>query len=236
MRQRRVTVEHAPIWLFRACLPTLPIIKLFGWRLTHEAIPVGRRLSLANLGNGICPMCRDAEETVLHAMRDCPDARTILLTSTVFLSPLTALVMYMTVPEFTHLPVLLWNLWNGHNLFVHEVRSTPGCHIISKCEALQSAFTTTTGRVLLGVLGAPTIVEAAALTSGIRLTSELDASQVIVESDSANLVRQFCSTTLDLSMASYIFFEAKCLLVANSNIRVLVVRRTANTTARGLAQ
>ncbi|KAE8708583.1 hypothetical protein F3Y22_tig00110338pilonHSYRG00172 [Hibiscus syriacus] len=45
------------IWNAVAKAKVLPKIRIFGWRICHEAIPVGSKIKQANLGDGVYPLC-----------------------------------------------------------------------------------------------------------------------------------------------------------------------------------
>ncbi|KAE8679239.1 protein AIG1-like isoform X3 [Hibiscus syriacus] len=66
------------IWNVVAKANVLPKIRIFGWRLCHEALPAGSKLKQANLGDGICPLCNQELESVLHAIKDCPISKMVL--------------------------------------------------------------------------------------------------------------------------------------------------------------
>ncbi|KAK8986842.1 hypothetical protein V6N11_037768 [Hibiscus sabdariffa] len=67
------------IWSVLACLQTLSKIKVFAWKACHEALPTRYRRAQAGLDAGICSLCDDAVETYVHALRDCPHAKEVLV-------------------------------------------------------------------------------------------------------------------------------------------------------------
>ncbi|KAH1122381.1 hypothetical protein J1N35_005541 [Gossypium stocksii] len=72
-------------WLFWKIiwkLKTLPKVQVFIWRLGHENIPTNNMIaSIRPTTNPSC-QCYGAEnETLLHAIKDCPSARAILYCS-----------------------------------------------------------------------------------------------------------------------------------------------------------
>ncbi|KAK8626072.1 hypothetical protein V6N13_133724 [Hibiscus sabdariffa] len=65
------------IWKVVAKLPVLPKIRVFGWRLGQNALPVGQKLHVAQLGSGICRLCETETESLLHAVRECKSVQEI---------------------------------------------------------------------------------------------------------------------------------------------------------------
>ncbi|KAK8557836.1 hypothetical protein V6N12_010060 [Hibiscus sabdariffa] len=68
----------SPLWKTLSKLKVLSKIRIFGWRLANEALPVGSRVRAAYLGDGICRMCQQGIETYLHAVRECPSVQEVL--------------------------------------------------------------------------------------------------------------------------------------------------------------
>ncbi|KAL4383748.1 hypothetical protein GQ457_15G012760 [Hibiscus cannabinus] len=72
MANRSVESDNSKIWKAIAELDTLPKVKIFGWRLCFEALPLGRKMVAAGIEDGICKLCQGEMETGIHAFRDCP--------------------------------------------------------------------------------------------------------------------------------------------------------------------
>ncbi|KAK8542192.1 hypothetical protein V6N12_014795 [Hibiscus sabdariffa] len=66
LRRNTETTVPDRIWKYIAKLNTLPKIKIFAWRVCHEALPSGCRILSAGLGDGHCKLCERAVETVVH--------------------------------------------------------------------------------------------------------------------------------------------------------------------------
>ncbi|XP_039024798.1 uncharacterized protein LOC120157868 [Hibiscus syriacus] len=66
------------IWKTLSKLPTLSKIRIFRWRVCHEAIPTREKLKKARLSEGSCPLCGSELETTIHALKNCPKMRAIL--------------------------------------------------------------------------------------------------------------------------------------------------------------
>ena len=61
-------------WVWKVV--SLPKIKCFLWQCCHQSILI--RAVLSKRGMDIpflCPMCNDASETIIHALKDCPKAK-----------------------------------------------------------------------------------------------------------------------------------------------------------------
>ncbi|KAL4297103.1 hypothetical protein GQ457_12G013590 [Hibiscus cannabinus] len=128
--------EENPIWKVFAKLPVLPKIRIFGWRLGREALPVGQNVRAAYLGDGTCKLCGTRVETVLHVVRECSTVQDVLRESGLekllpqgpFCSCLEWLESCSTVlnrEQFTFLIVLSWNVWNRRNRWVHNNQLIP---------------------------------------------------------------------------------------------------------------
>ncbi|KAL4368823.1 hypothetical protein GQ457_05G010890 [Hibiscus cannabinus] len=124
------------LWKVMAKLPVQPKIRIFGWRLGHNALPVGQLISAAQVGSGSCRMCDKETETMLHAMRECLQVQSVfhisgmdlLLPQGPFISCLEWLMECWSLLEraqFTFLILLLWNIWNRRNRWVHNNQLIP---------------------------------------------------------------------------------------------------------------
>ncbi|XP_039032848.1 uncharacterized protein LOC120168083 [Hibiscus syriacus] len=116
-RRYRLHVHYSRIWLALSRLNTLPRVRLFAWRACYEALPVGRRLFIAGVSDGICHCVGDGRNC-LHALRDCLAVQPIFffagfpsfLTSGSFSSCgswLESMLTLLPVKSFTQLMVLL---------------------------------------------------------------------------------------------------------------------------------
>ncbi|KAE8707155.1 hypothetical protein F3Y22_tig00110387pilonHSYRG00987 [Hibiscus syriacus] len=99
--------------------------------MVADAIPMGSKIKQANLVDGICPLCLCELESIMHAIKDCPKVKTVLLMSS--LSPEivdwrgNSSIMWLSYVQsklngegFDLFLVLLWNLCNRRNYFVHN--------------------------------------------------------------------------------------------------------------------
>ncbi|KAE8736154.1 hypothetical protein F3Y22_tig00000132pilonHSYRG00024 [Hibiscus syriacus] len=119
------------IWNRVARARVLPKIRIFGWRICHDVIPVGAKLVQANIEDGVCPLCNLDLETIMHAIKDCPKVRSVLVLSGLSQvivdwsgsSPLSWLVFAHSKlfnEGFDLFLALLWNIWNRRNDVVHN--------------------------------------------------------------------------------------------------------------------
>ncbi|KAL4279693.1 hypothetical protein GQ457_03G016790 [Hibiscus cannabinus] len=134
-------------WKFLASLAIPPKVRIFVWRAAHNALPTGDCLRQAQLSNGFCPFCPNVVESVLHALRDCPHAKDTLRLAgfaTTFLSStfdnirdwLECGSTLVTGDFFLLLLVLLRNLWNNRNDFVHNSHLQPSWLLVLNYEIL----------------------------------------------------------------------------------------------------
>ncbi|KAE8696779.1 hypothetical protein F3Y22_tig00110646pilonHSYRG00065 [Hibiscus syriacus] len=89
--------------------------------------------------------------------------------------------------------------------------------------------------ISLSGCGDAAVIEASALTIGIRLASSLQYPRVVVESDSLNLVKKLLHRRIDLSVALFHLEEAYQLLDSHTHVSVVYDRRTENQVAHALA-
>ncbi|MBA0854919.1 hypothetical protein Goshw_006664 [Gossypium schwendimanii] len=60
-------------------LKTLLKIRVFAWRLEHNLLPTKDRIALMHQHEDReCFRCGDKRETLIHALKDCPNARAVL--------------------------------------------------------------------------------------------------------------------------------------------------------------
>lgn len=123
-------------WVWK--LDTLPRIQSFLWLCHHRNIPV--REVLANRGvqcDATCPLCRNASETAIHLLRECPYAMQIWrkvgiptpLEASYNLEMLQWLkvnclsshdILSNSVPWKILFTFTVWNLWKHRNKVVFE--------------------------------------------------------------------------------------------------------------------
>ncbi|KAL4361474.1 hypothetical protein GQ457_04G022600 [Hibiscus cannabinus] len=146
-RSSSLYCRPSPLWKALKSLPTLPKVRIFVWRLGHDCLPTGSQVAAAGLGPRVCPFCSTTVETSLHAFRDCPNATEALhlgsfptsvtdsRTTSIF-DWLVEAARSLSREDFAKLLLVLWNLWNRRNLWVHDSR-------------LQSVWATVTSTTLL---------------------------------------------------------------------------------------
>lgn len=71
---------HRVFWRLIWKLHTLPKIKVFCWRIGHDILPTYENISKIRRDfNCMCPRCGIEKETLIHALKDCPRARAVLI-------------------------------------------------------------------------------------------------------------------------------------------------------------
>ncbi|KAL4297182.1 hypothetical protein GQ457_12G013370 [Hibiscus cannabinus] len=131
-------VSHvvSPVWKILSKANVLPKVRIFGWRVAQEALPVGKKLQAACVGPGLCQLCGKDIETVLHALRECPSTQEVLQVSglerllpqgpfSTGLQWLEEATQVLDTQQFTFMLVLLWNIWNKRNRWVHQNQLIP---------------------------------------------------------------------------------------------------------------
>ncbi|XP_013601475.1 PREDICTED: uncharacterized protein LOC106308921 [Brassica oleracea var. oleracea] len=130
------------IWIVK----TSEKLKLFLWKLSCGALPLG--VNLQNRGiacGGQCPHC-NAPETALHLFFSCPFAQQVWGLAPLHVAPdwsslTTPVQALISPPHLTCLPPtgitspvlpwILWNLWYARNLLVFEARPVPSTTILT---------------------------------------------------------------------------------------------------------
>ncbi|XP_012435428.1 uncharacterized protein LOC105762054 [Gossypium raimondii] len=85
----------------------LPKIRIFYWRIGHDILPTYEKISTIRRDfNSDCPRCRRDKETLIHALKDCPRARMVLMHGGLNSNLLDGSLDFVTV---------LWNIWNNKN-------------------------------------------------------------------------------------------------------------------------
>ncbi|KAL4348558.1 hypothetical protein GQ457_17G007640 [Hibiscus cannabinus] len=150
-KNRGIDEDQSKVWKAIAGLETLPKVKIFSWRLCFEALPLGKKLAAAGLGDGICKICQGNLETGLHAFRECPSLKEAFdLTDLSAKLPvgefqsckdwIEAVVESLEKDQFTLFMVLLWNLWNRRNKWIHEAQLLPQRLIVDYAQLLVTDF------------------------------------------------------------------------------------------------
>ncbi|KAH1097261.1 hypothetical protein J1N35_014182 [Gossypium stocksii] len=118
---------HRAYWRTIWKLKMLPKIRVFSWRVGHNILPTYDDISRIRQNfSKNSPRCKNREETLIHALKDCPSALAILTFGGLdnrliegsyewcidwLEDVLRALDVKATADFFT----LLWNCWNNRN-------------------------------------------------------------------------------------------------------------------------
>ncbi|KAE8718441.1 hypothetical protein F3Y22_tig00110013pilonHSYRG00203 [Hibiscus syriacus] len=150
-------MSTSALWLVLSRLPVPPKIRLFGWRLAHEALPTGRRLQMAGMSDGQCPLCGHGIETCLHVFQECSASVSILRTCGFPDSIIMAsrgsvgdwlesiLWLFLTRDELRFMLVVLYHLWEQQNILVHENCLLPGWQVVCSSRTLLASFDSAQG-------------------------------------------------------------------------------------------
>ncbi|MBA0624764.1 hypothetical protein Godav_010056, partial [Gossypium davidsonii] len=106
---------------------TLPNIRIFCWRIGHDILPTYEKISTIRRDfNSDCPRCGRDKETLIHALKDCPRARAVLihggLNSNLLDSShcrgvdwIEEVARSLDVKALSDFVTVLWNIWNSRN-------------------------------------------------------------------------------------------------------------------------
>lgn len=123
---------HKIFWraMWKLKLPSKVLIVLS--RVGHDLLPTLSKIdAFSPLTSLICPKCGEADETLIHALRDYPKARDVLVHGGIngrILSPrwlngidwLESTMRLLDKPAFECFMMVLWNLWNTRNNLVFK--------------------------------------------------------------------------------------------------------------------
>ncbi|KAL4348523.1 hypothetical protein GQ457_17G007670 [Hibiscus cannabinus] len=274
-KQGQESHDVSPVWKTLAKANVLPKVRIFGWRVAQEALPVGKKLQAACVGPGLCQMCGKDMETVLHALRECPSTQEVLQVSglerllpqgpfNTGLQWLEEATQVLDTQQFTFLMVLIWNIWNRRNRWVHQNQLIPPKLVADFAQMLigeawdlhnslptpmQDSTANNYGVVARDHNGllidararrlegsyTPEIVEACAMAEGIRMAIENGWQNVIFEGDSTGIVSKLHADCLDRSVASTHLAEAWNTLKNRADFAIRHVGRVCNQAAHQLA-
>ena len=146
------------IWKFIWKVLAPQKIKLFLWRICHNAIPVRDNLHKRRIVNSpMCPACNQERETIEHALLLCPWTLPVWFGSQLQLTPtaqnvdrvdswLVQVLSAMTEnKEFLNqriglLVTLLWEIWKTRNEFVFENKKPYPLVVLNRANVFVSEF------------------------------------------------------------------------------------------------
>lgn len=130
----------------------LPKIKIFSWRISHNILPTFDNIARICQGfQNICPRCKDKEETLIHAIKDCQKAREILaaggLNNRLLTGEYTNCVDWLedvfhkldkkAAADFL---TLLWNSWNDRNNMIFKWKMDEAVTVWERATMLSKDF------------------------------------------------------------------------------------------------
>ncbi|KAK5812335.1 hypothetical protein PVK06_027764 [Gossypium arboreum] len=108
-------------------LQTLAKIRIFCWRLRHDILPTYEKIfGICREVNSTYPRCRTEKETLLHALRNCPRVKDVLvyggLNNMVLegcngrcVDWIKDVARSLDKKAFSDFITVLWNIWNSQN-------------------------------------------------------------------------------------------------------------------------
>ncbi|MBA0596508.1 hypothetical protein Gorai_013325, partial [Gossypium raimondii] len=118
---------HQFFWKMVWKLQTLPKIRIFCRRIGHDILPTYEKISTIRRDfNSYYPRCGRDKETLIHALKDCPRARAVLmhggLNSNLLDSShcrgvdwIEEVARSLDVKALSDFATVLWNIWNSRN-------------------------------------------------------------------------------------------------------------------------
>ncbi|XP_038695403.1 uncharacterized protein LOC119992679 [Tripterygium wilfordii] len=121
------------VWTHIWSLNVPPSTRVFLWSAVHEILPTNSLLHHRHiLDNPVCPLCRQNNETTLHALWECPSARDVFCVSLRKLQKLNSyfngsfgqfwndIRCVLSTQEVSTLAITMRMIWLRRNKFVHE--------------------------------------------------------------------------------------------------------------------
>ncbi|MBA0669638.1 hypothetical protein Goklo_024759 [Gossypium klotzschianum] len=118
---------HRLFWKLVWKLQTLPKIKVFCWRLGHDILPTYENISKIRRDfDCMCLHCGIEKETLIHALKDCPRARVVLMYGGLNNAPVEGCyrrcvdwiedaARSLDKKALSDFVTMLWNIWNSRN-------------------------------------------------------------------------------------------------------------------------
>ncbi|MBA0748046.1 hypothetical protein Gogos_004902 [Gossypium gossypioides] len=143
---------HRAYWRIIWKLNTLLKIRVFTWRVGHEILPTNDKIT--SIRHGFlkdCPRYSANAETLIHALKDCPNARTILtiggLDNRLLMKDYACCINWIedvmrvldkkaVVDFFT----TLWNSWNNGNNHIFRGKEDEATVVWERAKTLSNEF------------------------------------------------------------------------------------------------
>ncbi|KAL1173037.1 hypothetical protein V6Z11_A05G387200 [Gossypium hirsutum] len=143
---------HHFFWCTIWKLKMLPKIKIFNWRIRHNILPTFDNIARIHQGFiNICPRFQSKDESLIHALKDCPKARGILVVGglnnkllegdyTECIDWLEYVFRELDKKAAADFLTLLWNSWNDRNNMVFKGKMDDALLIWERAQALSNDF------------------------------------------------------------------------------------------------
>ncbi|KAL0417527.1 UNVERIFIED_CONTAM: putative mitochondrial protein [Sesamum radiatum] len=215
----------SPVWktIWKANVPSK--IRVFIWKVAHNAIPTGRNLlQKLRFESPACPLCCSEDEDVDHVFLRCPFARQISVSPGRL--PLMPSPSRWSPPERS---VVMLN-FDGATF---ASSSEFGLGVIAR-----NSFGECIGwkAVRKKGLHKPEMVEAFAAREAILLARRFSWKEIILEGDCATLYFKLSSSQPDCSDSGTITRDIKFLASGFDSCSFSLIRRTGNKAAHCLAR
>ncbi|MBA0729719.1 hypothetical protein Golax_022602 [Gossypium laxum] len=200
----------------------LPKIKVFSWRVGHEILHTYKKISLCQQNFVVkCSRCEAKEETFIHALKDCPYARAILTFGGLdnrliegnyswCIDWLEDILRVMDLKAAADFFTLLWNCWNSRNNFIFNGKEDDAHGVWERAKNLSRDFRIHNpyedGFAIGGSSGYKDCslqaewAEMVAFNESVKVAIRLKMSNILFESDYANLVNKINNRGKDFTI------------------------------------
>ncbi|KAA3467043.1 reverse transcriptase [Gossypium australe] len=143
---------HRFFWRNIWKLQTLPKIRIFCWRIGHEILPTYKKIAaIRKEFKTDCPRCGAGEETLLHALKDCPIAREILVMGgidssllegnfTQCIDRIEEVMRVLDIKAISDFITTLWNSWNNRNNYIFRGKEDDARVVWERARTLNDDF------------------------------------------------------------------------------------------------
>uniref|UniRef100_A0A803NZB5 RNase H type-1 domain-containing protein n=1 Tax=Cannabis sativa TaxID=3483 RepID=A0A803NZB5_CANSA len=246
---------HSSWWKFFWSLQLPPKVKIFAWKAVHDALPVATLLVKKKvITDSTCSICKQAWESVGHALFHCRYARAVWRNSSLSFDWRLAATMQkgdyifhlssiLSKAEMEQLFCTLWTIWNERNRVVHGQKARPASVDSSRGVIGVGAILRDSNGVVVAALSKKLIgnfrsheMEATALFHSLNWAIQQQLPLSIVESDALMVVNALRAPFNSNSSFSDLIIDISCLLSFLSSVTISHVKRSANIAAHDLAK
>ncbi|MBA0777798.1 hypothetical protein Gotri_005771 [Gossypium trilobum] len=144
--------HHRRFWRIIWKLKMLPKIKVFSWRIGHNILPTYANIARIHHNfSTTCPRCKNNEENLIHALKECLKVRETLIIGGLnnrlldgnyvrCIDWLEDILRELDSKAAADFFTLLWNCWNNSNKMVFQGKDNPAMVMWERAQTLSNDF------------------------------------------------------------------------------------------------